>query len=47
MSETFKEVSKELPPLKEPVPNPNVYLVYPDIIDNDGYDRPTNPFSQH
>ncbi len=30
-------------PLKEPEPNPNQYPVYPE---DDGYDRPRNPYSQ-
>jgi hypothetical protein len=31
------------PPLTEPAPNPDKYLVYPE---DDGYDRPLNPYSQ-
>ena len=45
MSDTVDSPKEE--PLQELVPNPNVYLVYPDIINDDGYDRPNNSFSQH
>jgi len=31
-------------PLEEPVPSPDIYLVYPA---DDGYDTPKNPYSQH
>jgi hypothetical protein len=33
----------ELEPLPEPVPSPDIYPVYPE---DDGTDRPRNPYSQ-
>lgn len=41
MNDTVEPIKEE--PLQEPVPNPNIYLVYPE---DDGTDRPCNPFSQ-
>lgn len=35
---------EDLEPLQEPVPSPDIYLVYPQ---DDGYDTPKNPYSQH
>ena len=31
---------EDLEPLQEPVPSPDIYLVYPE---DDGYDTPKNP----
>jgi hypothetical protein len=39
MSDTVETIKEE--PLQEPIPN--VYLVYPE---DDGSDRPCNPYSQ-
>lgn len=40
----MNELESTVEPLKEPVPSPDVYPVYPEA---DGYDRPVNPYSQH
>ena len=42
MSDAVEPIKEEL--VQQPIPNPNIYLVYPEP---DGYDRPVNPFSQH
>jgi len=35
---------EDLEPLQEPVPSPDIYPVYPE---DNGYDKPKNPYSQH